>query len=107
MRDQASLRFPDFTDEESGPRAELVDPERTVAFMLAGNAHVTFQSRRTGNRFTYRIFKGDKPGRHLVGVLTGAQTTDVPTPISGVSTTGESTRRARTAVSMRTPCPPS
>jgi hypothetical protein len=38
-----------------GPSAELVDPTRTVAFLLAGNAVATFQSRKTGKRFTYRV----------------------------------------------------
>ena len=41
--------------DDAGPRAELADPAATVRFMLAGKAHVTFQSRRTGTRFTYRI----------------------------------------------------
>jgi Family of unknown function (DUF6011) len=59
-----------------GPRAELVDPARTVAFMLAGNAHVTFQSRRTGTRFTYRVQaaerrEGTTGPSHFVSVLTG------------------------------------
>lgn len=42
-------------DDAPGPRAELTDPAVTVRFMLAGEAHVTFQSRRTGTRFTYRV----------------------------------------------------
>ena len=68
------------TDEDgSDLRAELVDPARTIAFMLAGNAYVTFQSRRTGTRFTYRVQQAesragagvwDKPP-HFVSVLVG------------------------------------
>lgn len=64
-------------DEGAGPRAELVDPAATIRFMLAGNAHVTFQSRRTGTRFTYRIRLADprhgdtNPPPHFVSVLTG------------------------------------
>jgi hypothetical protein len=61
--------------DEAGPRAELVDAAATVRFMLAGNAHVTFQSRRTGTRFTYRIQQGEAlPNRkppHFVAILTG------------------------------------
>lgn len=63
--------------EEAGPRAELADPAVTVAFMLAGNAHVTFQSRRTGTRFTYKVTAaGRREGptggpSHFVAVLTG------------------------------------
>lgn len=59
------------------PRAELVDPAVTIHFMLAGNAHVTFQSRRTGTRFTYRVSAAEaRPGDdrlppHFVSVLTG------------------------------------
>jgi len=65
-------------DETPGPRAELSDPAVTVAFMLAGNAHVTFQSRRTGTRFTYRVRAAHGEGAfrasgvtHFVAILTG------------------------------------
>lgn len=72
-------------DEEPGVRAELTAASTTVAFMLAGRAHVTFQSRRTGTRFTYAIKKSDParndtpratwrfegPPTHVVAVLTG------------------------------------
>lgn len=65
-------------DGPPGPRAELLNPATTVAFLLAGNAHVTFQSRRTGTRFTYRVRQA--PARHydqrrpphFVAVLTGS-----------------------------------
>jgi hypothetical protein len=75
MRNQ--LSFTAETDDDAGPRAELVDPAVTIAFMLAGNAHVTFQSRRTGTRFTYRVRaaearQGDsRTPPHFVAVLTG------------------------------------
>lgn len=65
-------------DLDESPRAELVDPAVTIRFMLAGNAHVTFQSRRTGTRFTYRVSAAEaRPGfgqgrpPHFVAVLTG------------------------------------
>ncbi len=82
MRNKLFLDMPAF-DDEAGPRAELTAPAATVAFMLAGNAHVTFQSRRTGTRFTYRV-RTAKPREgalrtetargpsHFVAVLTGA-----------------------------------
>ncbi len=71
------------TSEEAGPRAELADPAVTVAFMLAGNAHVTFQSRRTGARFTYHVEarrgvfapSGSAGPSHFVSVLTGPDNT--------------------------------
>lgn len=73
---QKSLPFTASEDSDSGPRAELRSPAVTVAFMLAGNAHVTFQSRRTGTRFTYRVraanshsSQGEAP--YFVAVLTG------------------------------------
>ena len=74
MRNQ--LSFPVETDDAPGPRAELVDPAVTIAFMLARNAHVTFQSRRTGTRFTYRV-RAAKPHpdggpSHFVSVLTSS-----------------------------------
>lgn len=61
----------------SDPRAELVDPAATVRFLLAGSAHVTFQSRKTGTRFTYRVVLAsarpgdDRAPPHFVSVLTG------------------------------------
>lgn len=70
--------FQENTDEVPGPRAELLDPATTVRFLLAGNAHVTFQSRKTGVRFTYRVTlaearQGDtRPPPHFVSVLTGS-----------------------------------
>jgi uncharacterized protein DUF6011 len=74
---QDHLPFTAQTDDEPGPRAELTTPAVTVAFMLAGNAHVTFQSRRTDARFTYRIERADprsgdtRPAPHFVSVLVG------------------------------------
>lgn len=64
-------------DEVPGPRAELSGPAAaTIAFLLAGNAHVTFQSRKTGTRFTYRVRQakqreGGGTPPHFVAVLTG------------------------------------
>lgn len=64
-------------DCNSDPRAELLDPAATIRFLLAGDAHVTFQSRRTGTRFTYRVRLAEpRPGDdrappHFVHVLTG------------------------------------
>lgn len=64
-------------DTNSDLRAELVDPAVTVRFLLAGSAHVTFQSRRTGTRFTYRVVLAearqgdDRAPPHFVSVLTG------------------------------------
>lgn len=67
-------------DCNSDPRAELLDPAATIRFLLAGDAHVTFQSRRTGTRFTYRVrlaeARSRRPGDdrappHFVSVLTG------------------------------------
>ena len=63
--------------DDAGPRAELADPAVTVRFMLAGKAHVTLQSRKTGTRFTYRIkatppwHNGKRQPLHFVAVLTG------------------------------------
>ena len=71
----AQMVFTDTAEDVSSPRAELVDPAATVRFMLAGSAHVTFQSRRTGTRFTYRVQQADggdvRKVPHFVAVLTG------------------------------------
>ena len=64
-------------DDSPGPRAEFRAADVTVRFMLAGHAYVTFQSERTGTRFTYRIAQGtprpgdSRPAPHFVAVLTG------------------------------------
>jgi hypothetical protein len=74
---QAQLPFNTPSDDEPGPRAEFGDPSHTAFFLLAGNAYVTFESRKTGARFTYRIRPGEpRPGDdrappHFVAVLTG------------------------------------
>lgn len=74
MRNQ--LSFTVGMDDVAGPRAELVGPAVTIVFMLAGAAHVTFQSRRTGTRFTYRVNVSkphpDGGPSHFVAVLTGS-----------------------------------
>ncbi len=75
MKNQPS--FTAETDDAPGLRAELSGPAVTIAFMLAGNAHLTFQSRRTGTRFTYRIRQAQarqddtRTPPHFVAVLTG------------------------------------
>ena len=77
LRMQENLSFEHETDGPAGPRAELHDPTVTVAFMLAGDAHVTFQSRRTGTRFTYHVEQAAEsrtpgnPPPHFVSVLDG------------------------------------
>lgn len=80
---QGHLALPGSTDDAveaaaaSELRAELVDHAATVRFMLAGNAHVTFQSRRTDTRFTYRVVQAEprqgdtRPPPHFVSVLVG------------------------------------
>jgi hypothetical protein len=49
------------------------DARHVLAFLLAGNSHATFVSRKTGTRFTYRLRapkEGSKDVR-FVAVLTG------------------------------------
>ena len=61
-------------EQHSLPRAELRDPGPTVRFMLAGNAHVTFQSLKTDVRYTYRVVAAKDSTSsvsHFVHVLTG------------------------------------
>lgn len=75
---QERLLFTAGVDDSPGPRAELIDLAATVAFMLAGNAYVTFQSRRTDTRFTYRVQAAEPRAGdtheppHFVAVLTGS-----------------------------------
>lgn len=72
--------------EAPGPRAELTAADVTVRFMLAGHAYVTFQSERTGTRFTYRITQGEPrnaPAPHFVAVLTGPDHYEYLGPIFG------------------------
>ena len=72
---------PDPGDDGSPlPRAELRAADATVRFMLAGNAHVTFQSKKTEARFTYRVTKAEprdgdtRTPPHFVSVLTAPDT---------------------------------
>lgn len=62
-------------DAAAMPRAELRAADVTVRFMLAGNAHVTFQSGKTGTRFTYHVEAAPEREAfrvtHFVKVLTG------------------------------------
>jgi hypothetical protein len=56
------------------PKARLNDAETSVRFMLAGDAHITFVSQRTGVRFTYRVAAPKKNAQatvRFVSVLTG------------------------------------
>lgn len=64
-------------EPSDAPRASFSDSKATVAFMLAGNAHVTFQSERTGAHYTYHVALAPRrtdgsPVTHFVAVLTGA-----------------------------------
>jgi hypothetical protein len=71
------MNAPTLSDTPSDePKAQLTSAETTVRFMLAGDAHVTFVSARTGARFTYRVASPkDGPfssaGIRFVSVLTG------------------------------------
>jgi hypothetical protein len=62
--------------------APIRDPAHALQFMLAGKAHVTFVSLRTGARFTYRIELAEKrpgdtrPPPHFVSLLNGPSNTD-------------------------------
>lgn len=55
----------------------MLDPQYRKAYILGGNAVVTLVSKRTGDRFTYRVSQGKprdgQPGEppHFVSVLTG------------------------------------
>jgi uncharacterized protein DUF6011 len=59
--------------------APIKDPAHALRFLLAGNAHATFVSRKTETRFTYRVSLVDpRPGDtkappHFVSVLTGSE----------------------------------
>lgn len=72
-----NFRAPTYRNEpqETHPH-QLKDHESIMRFMLAGNATLTLVSKRTGERFTYRI-KAPKPDgaegpvSHFVAVLTG------------------------------------
>jgi hypothetical protein len=66
--------LPGFSDE---PKARLNGAEQSVRFMLAGDAHVTIVSIRTGTRFTYRVAapkQGPSAAVRFVSVLTSPDT---------------------------------
>jgi hypothetical protein len=47
---------------------------QALAFILAGNARITFVSKKTGDRFTFRVSAATEPGdsRHFVAILRGS-----------------------------------
>jgi hypothetical protein len=53
----------------------ITNPRQALEFALAGNARLTLVSKKTGQRFTYRVRqpkpKDDRPVPHFVKVLTG------------------------------------
>lgn len=52
----------------------ISDPQAAIRFMLAGNAHLTFRSEKTGSRYTYHVTSHTRTGGgsiHFVAVLTG------------------------------------
>ena len=56
--------------------AQFSSIEAFTKFALAGNATFTIVSRKTGQRFTFRIRKGEEPkAPHFVSVLTGPENT--------------------------------
>lgn len=63
----------------SDPAAHIKDPVHALRFLLAGNAHTTFVSHKTGARFTFHVEKNATPATvnapsHFVSVLTGTDT---------------------------------
>lgn len=64
------------TTNEPLPRAAFSAAATTVAFMLAGDAHVTFESEKTGVHLTYNVRKAGQSATatsrvtHFVSVLT-------------------------------------
>lgn len=56
--------------------SQIKDPVHALKFLLAGNAHVTFVSVKTGTRFTYKVEQADprpgdtRPAPHFVSLLT-------------------------------------
>ena len=45
--------------------------EKSLRFILAGNARITFRSARSGTRFSYRVKASDDGKVHFVAVLAG------------------------------------
>jgi hypothetical protein len=78
MQAQLTLNTPQTPKHEApGPRAEFVDASAAAPFLVGGDAVVTFESRKTGVRFTYQIRLAeprqgdDREPPHFVSVLTG------------------------------------
>lgn len=54
---------------------KALDVDRARTFALAGNAHLTLRSEKTGARVTYRVRKADYVEKWFVGALTGPDNT--------------------------------
>lgn len=57
---------------EATPRGNLTTVAEALAFMNAGNATFTLQSRTTGQRFTYRMRASEDGQLHFVALLNGS-----------------------------------
>lgn len=57
--------------DEHQQHGQLTDPIKARQFIRAGNAIVTFVSRKSGERFTYKIRASEDGSIHFVSVLNG------------------------------------
>lgn len=75
---------------EDSDGVRLANP---LPFMLAGKAIFTLRSRRTGNRFTYKVSKKENENFWFVSVLTGADNNNDYTYLGNISVNGPQHQR--------------
>ncbi len=67
------LIYLDVKEPNNVMNRHALSPEKTKGIILAGDAVLTFQSKKTGDWFTYHIKLGNKPGMPwFVSVLCGS-----------------------------------
>lgn len=68
---QAMTRQLSAQETDDDGQARFHDAASAMHFMLGGNARLTFVSRKTGTRFTYRVRASDDGQIHFVSLMNG------------------------------------
>jgi hypothetical protein len=84
---------------------EFHNPEHAVDFVKAGHAIVTFRSKKTGTRFTYRVVapKHNDNNIRFVGLLTGPENTTDYQYMGIITSDGQFKRTAKSRVGEDAP----
>jgi hypothetical protein len=74
--DNAQMKATETTGLRGDMRGQFADAVDALAFMMAGKATVTLVSKKTGNRFTFRVSVSPDGQCHFVALLSGPDNTN-------------------------------